>query len=68
MTKEFNLSEHEVVAGYFPKDKVKEFIKEGDKIFISKPYSNQNVTNEMYDFVVKKWEEFKKLAGEELLK
>ena len=46
---------------------VKEFIKEGDKIFISKPYGDDKVTNEMYDYAVKKWEAFKKLAGKELV-
>ena len=50
------------------KKDVKEFIKQGDKIFYSKDYGNDNVSNEEYDYAVKKWEEFKKLAGEKLLK
>ena len=46
---------------------MKEFIKEGDKIFISRPYGDDKVSNEMYDYAVKKWEEFKKLAGDKLV-
>ena len=59
--------EKEIIFVYPEKD-VKEFIKQGDKIFYSKDYGNDNVSNEEYDYAVKKWEEFKKLAGEKLLK
>ncbi len=59
MTKEFNLSEHEVVAGYFPKDKVKEFIKKLNKYITKNVYSNQPKK------LLKR--RIKKLAGEELI-
>ena len=69
--KEFNLSEKRYKSYepdfHYKEEDVKEFIKEGDKIFISKPYGDDDVTNEMYDYAVKKWEEFKKLAGKELV-
>ena len=50
---------------YLPED-VKEFIEQGDKIFISKPYGDEKVSNEEYDYAVKKWEEFKKITGKKL--
>ena len=37
---------------------IKEFIKQGDKIFCS-DYGKDNVTNEEYDYANKKWEELK---------
>lgn len=44
MTKEeFNLSEHEQVSGYFPADKVKEFIKK----LKESPYMNIAQQNEI---------------------
>ena len=51
---EFNLSEHEQVNGYFPKDKVKEFIKLLRKRFTKKDYCH---SRKFID----------KLAGKELI-
>ena len=59
---------HSGALGLFNKTDVKEFIKQGDKIFYAKDYGNDNVSNEEYNYAVKKWEEFKKLAGEKLTK
>ena len=41
-------------------------IKEGDKIFLSKYYGDDNISNCEYDNAVKLWEEFKELLGEKL--
>ena len=64
---EFNLSEkieHREIAKMLRVKDVKEFIKRGDKIFFSEDYGNDDVSNEMYDYAVKKWKEFKKLSGD----
>ena len=53
-------------SGVLYVEDVKEFIKEGDKIFYSKYYGEDNVSNREYDHAVKMWEEFKELAGEGL--
>ena len=71
---EFNLSEKIYHKNcYFPKfninkpildvEDVKEFIHQGDRIF-TEDYANDEVTTEEYDYAFKKWEKFKKLAGD----
>ncbi len=46
---------------------LKEFIKKGDKIFLSEDYGNDDISNEMYDYVAKKWGKFKKHLGPKLI-
>ena len=65
MTKEFVLSEHEQISGYFPKDKVKEFIKIIDGLI--EECENADAIERVVK-VFKLRTEINKLAGAELTK
>lgn len=74
MIEEFNLSE-DISKAYELLDDtevvrvktVKELIKEGDKIFFSKDYGDEVVTNMQFYYASDRWKEFKKLLGDKLI-
>ncbi len=52
--------------GFLDVEDIINFIKEGDKMFYSKYYGDDNVNNGEYNYAVKLWDEFKELAGSKL--
>lgn len=54
-----------LARGVGAKTKEEDLIQKGDKVFYSEDYSNDEVSNECFDYASKKWDELKREIREQ---